>query len=663
MFSVDNDTGRYTPAAREIYFNQLSPQSSSLTSNIQFRLQSNEVQQIVPLQTYFAVKVKIGGDGVFGSDSGLPADSLIPGGVLDNGNAVPASADAHDSTSTMTASNQYFAPTGHDTGTDNEGVELRHPLNAISRGSNFLPQHINDYFLHNYFSRVNVTMNGVRVASLDQPTAYIPAYCDAICNRTGLDSSEDVFNKAPICMQTGTEAKDEITLMYRPHMSFFQLPYAINAGDMTVQFVPKPSSDFAAMTFTQPNLRKAHHTSGPGITKLDCELCLSEQDVNGGVNTPTIPGTDTGGDGGVPNGIDPDYLGTHRADLNNFNHVKVPIGTSFTSTTSTDSTPLSGTVIIPAVADGTAATSVNVVFGQKSASAAGDLDAVTASQGKGQMSGLRPIRYTAFDTNLDSAVTSTDHIGKLYRHHEELGNTGADITQTTGGASESSLYFTKANGALGKLSFTITGFDMFVAYATPQVPIPIPPLMKHSLAVPNIQFIPLNNNPSGNFTLTIPSSTYYLQAYVFDNSSAFRRARGPLRFDQSGLSELNMRIAGGVYPSLPYVNLEKLNSTDAARAYTDSISSRMRLDQGLSYPKTFHEWMLKPIIAHQIYRAQNNVDQTLQIQLKRTLGNTGSRLLASQANHQLCIVAHSHEVLGLTYEDNQLVRVDTQAVL
>ena len=204
---------------------------------------------------------------------------------------------------------------------------------------------------------------------------------------------------------------------------------------------------------------------------------------------------------------------------------------------------------------------------------------------------------------------------------------------------------------------------MFVAYATPQVPIPIPPLMKHSLAVPNIQFIPLNNNPSGNFTLTIPSSTYYLQAYVFDNSSAFRRARGPLRFDQSGLSELNMRIAGGVYPSLPYVNLEKLNSTDAARAYTDSISSRMRLDQGLSYPKTFHEWMLKPIIAHQIYRAQNNVDQTLQIQLKRTLGNTGSRLLASQANHQLCIVAHSHEVLGLTYEDNQLVRVDTQAVL
>ena len=36
LFNLDNDRGVYTPAAREIYFNQISPQSSSLTSNIQF---------------------------------------------------------------------------------------------------------------------------------------------------------------------------------------------------------------------------------------------------------------------------------------------------------------------------------------------------------------------------------------------------------------------------------------------------------------------------------------------------------------------------------------------------------------------------------------------------------------------------------------------------
>ena len=139
LFNLDNDRGVYTPAAREIYFNQISPQSSSLTSNIQFRIQSNSVQQMVPQQSYFTIKVKI------------------------------------DNVDRFTGTHQ----------------------------TNFLASHLNDYFVHNYFSRVNVSMNGVRVSSLDQPTAYIHAYTDAVTTRDSNESSEGIFNKDAMTLLTG----------------------------------------------------------------------------------------------------------------------------------------------------------------------------------------------------------------------------------------------------------------------------------------------------------------------------------------------------------------------------------------------------------------------------------------------------------------------------
>ena len=81
----------------------------------------------------------------------------------------------------------------------------------------------------------------------------------------------------------------------------------------------------------------------------------------------------------------------------------------------------------------------------------------------------------------------------------------------------------------------------------------------------------------------------------------------------------------------------------------------MRLDLDSSYPKSFQEWVIRPVVSHQIYRAQNNTDQTLQLQVRRT-----NNALTS---HQLCVVAYYHEILGMTYEDDQLVRVDVQPVL
>ena len=40
-------------------------------------------------------------------------------------------------------------------------------------------------------------------------------------------------------------------------MSLMELPYAMNTGDTIFQFVPRPASQFASLTFTQPNCEKA----------------------------------------------------------------------------------------------------------------------------------------------------------------------------------------------------------------------------------------------------------------------------------------------------------------------------------------------------------------------------------------------------------------------
>lgn len=449
LFNLDNDRGVYTPAAREIYFNQISPQSSSLTSNIQFRIQSNSVQQMVPQQSYFTIKVKI------------------------------------DNVDRFTGTHQ----------------------------TNFLASHLNDYFVHNYFSRVNVSMNGVRVSSLDQPTAYIHAYTDAVTTRDSNESSEGIFNKDAMTVLTGGSKKSEVMIMYRPHLSFFNLPYAMVTGDTVIQLVPKPAANFAEQTF-------------------------------------------------------------NIADLN------------------------------------------------------------AASLGQSSIGGAH-----------------ASHAEVLYDDDPNLELTGNTARSYSGVATSLDGGANSANNPV----FSIEQIDFFVAFATPQLPTPLPPLLKHQLSTPNIQFVPLQNHTSLNTTLTIPSSTYYLQVYCFDNSTAFSRAVGPLRFDVSTINELTMRIAGGVYPSLPYLNLSSTTSSDLSRAYTDSINSRMRLDLDSSYPKSFQEWVIRPVVSHQIYRAQNNTDQTLQIQVRRT-----NNALTS---HQLCVVAYYHEILGMTYEDDQLVRVDVQPVL
>ena len=578
LFNNENDPGVYTPSAREIYYNQINPQASSLTSNIQFRVQSNEVQQIVPLQSYFTIELEI-------DDVNFPNPTGTVPQVYDNSTAVApnVSGTVVDAANVTAAGGVKLATSG--------GVV---PGNA----TNFLDEHLNEYFHHNFFSRVNVSMNGVRVSSLDQPTAYLHAYCDAVCNPTSSETSEDVFNKAPMTLQTGQTKKKKVTLCYRPHMSFFDLPYAVVAGDFVVQFVPKDSSEFAAQTFSVPNLAHAPvGASSMGGSYMTYDACVNSMSTGNFAtnigesanNTLQFVGgypdaqTSAGGAGGFPN---------------------------------MEALPLS--------------------FPHPT------------SQNKPRA------KYTGHNTMLDTAINTALEAGQVTINVDVGGTPTPTNFGTLGFSSDDQIATAKTMNPI----FNITGMQFFCAFATPQVPMPLPPLLRHQLSTPNIQFVPLEASQSVNQTLTIPSSTYYIQVYAFDNASSFRRARGPLRFDQSAISEITLRIAGGTYPSLPYTNLDSVHSTDLTRAYTDSISSRMRLDKDSAYPKTLREWVQKPIISHQIYRAQNNTDQTLQIQLKRS-----NYFESTMRQHQLCVVCYSHEVLGLSYDQNQLVRVDVQSVL
>ena len=43
--------------------------------------------------------------------------------------------------------------------------------------------------------------------------------------------------------------------------------------------MPRPASQFASLTFTQPNLAKAMTTSGPGVAKHASELHLTDSGV------------------------------------------------------------------------------------------------------------------------------------------------------------------------------------------------------------------------------------------------------------------------------------------------------------------------------------------------------------------------------------------------
>lgn len=213
---------------------------------------------------------------------------------------------------------------------------------------------------------------------------------------------------------------------------------------------------------------------------------------------------------------------------------------------------------------------------------------------------------------------------------------------------------TSLSAGTGMPLITIQSIRLYCAFATPQVPMQLGPLMTHRLTTPNIQEIQLGN-PMLNSTLTVPSSTYFVQLYVIDDASDHAAAKGPVSFVTAALKDIQIRLAGTNYPTIPYSFLNSEVDTDLVRAYSDTCNSRNRLDMDSSYPKSLEAFARAPVMNFNIYRAQDDNDTQLQIRASFESGSPGT--------HKLVVVCYYNEILGLTYDRQDLVRVDLQPVV
>jgi hypothetical protein len=439
-FGKSNDTGSYTAASRELMYAEFSPQSSSLTSSISFKFMSNSVQRWIPSQSYLSVKIKV-------------AEA--------NGTSALAS-------------------------------------------TRFRPEHITDYAVNRYFSRMSHTCNGVRVASNENPSRYVDGWADAHSSRDANESHNGVFNKDAWIQTTNAgDARTHVTVCMKPQLALWDLPYSVVTGENVLQLIPRSAGTFSKVSFTAANLNDA-------------------------ALAPT-------------------------ADL----------------------------------------------------------------------------RFQAYGEEAGSGVAAAAAVA---------GYTAAD---------------TALGGSTNIPLFSIESIRLYCAFASPQVPLAIPPLMTHRLTTPNIQEISLNTTNLST-TLTIPSSTYFVQLYAVDDSSDHSAAQGPVPFSTSGLQDITIRLAGTSYPTIPYAQLNSTTDSDVARAYADTCNSRNRLDMDASYPKSLEAFARKPVINFNIYRAQDDNDTQLQIR---------ATLAAAYTNGKLIVVSYANEVLGLTYDKQELVRVDLQPVV
>ena len=235
---------------------------------------------------------------------------------------------------------------------------------------------------------------------------------------------------------------------------------------------------------------------------------------------------------------------------------------------------------------------------------------------------------------------------------DTIANTRTYLTTSTLNLTSATVGGNAAGNDSPKIS--IDNIQLMVAYATPQVPMMMPPMGTHRLTTSNVQEIAITT-ASVNQTLTVPSSTFYLQAYVIDDTDAHSRAKGAISFHESKVRELQLRLAGSNYPTLPYESLNSLTNSDAVRCYADSVSARNRLDPDASYPKNFGMWSESPVISFNIFRAQNNTDTQLHVRCNLEAHVSNS--------HKLVVVAHYNELLGIEYANQEPVAIDLQPVV
>ena len=159
---------------------------------------------------------------------------------------------------------------------------------------------------------------------------------------------------------------------------------------------------------------------------------------------------------------------------------------------------------------------------------------------------------------------------------------------------------------------------------------------------------------SMNVEIGLVHATVYNSFVNLTGTNDHTRAKGPVPFSTSGIQDIQIRLGGTTYPTVPYAALNSVTNNDIGRAYADSCNSRCRLSLDSSMPKSLEAFARQPVLNFNIYRAAGDVDT--QIHLRATLG-------AAYAAGRLIVVCYANELLAMTYKENELVRVETQAVV
>ena len=195
--------------------------------------------------------------------------------------------------------------------------------------------------------------------------------------------------------------------------------------------------------------------------------------------------------------------------------------------------------------------------------------------------------------------------------------------------------------------------------------------MTHRLTTPNIQTFDVLNT-TVNTTFTVPSSTYFIQIWHVNKENAFLESNGPQpcgeilavgadatvdEKEYSSLKDISIRYGGQTYPTTPYDDLNSGVSSDLPRAYADACNARVRLDMDLDVPKSLEAFFRAPVFAFNIFKASGDSSTQLTVRANYAAANTGN------TQSRMVICCYSNELMGLSFEDSVLRRVDLQAVI
>ena len=209
-------------------------------------------------------------------------------------------------------------------------------------------------------------------------------------------------------------------------------------------------------------------------------------------------------------------------------------------------------------------------------------------------------------------------------------------------------------------TIAIESIKLYACFATPQVPQVLSPLMTHRLTTPNIQEYAVGTT-TVNQTFQDPASTFFVQVWHYLATDDFTASNGAMPCHNLAggttgcrLKDLSVRYGGQTYPTCPYAQLDTLASSDLSRAYADSCNARVRLDSDLDVPKSLEGFTRAPVFGFNIYKTAGDTSTALTVRATYS---------ANVANTRLVLCCYSNELLGITYRENEPVRIDVQPVV